>query len=45
MVAAIANDDTVRGSTLTLREVSHSFDLKGQPLPVLDRINLQIETR
>ncbi len=43
MVAAIANDDTVHGSTLTLREVSHSFDLKGQPLPVLDRINLEIE--
>lgn len=42
MVAAIASDHAVRGSTLTLREVSHSFDLEGQPLPVLDRISLQV---
>jgi NitT/TauT family transport system ATP-binding protein len=42
VVAAIASDDTVRGSTLTLRDVSHRFDLKGQPLPVLDRISLQV---
>ncbi len=42
MVAAIASDHAVRGSTLTLREVSHRFDLEGQPLPVLDRISLQV---
>jgi NitT/TauT family transport system ATP-binding protein len=33
---------TNRGATLTLREVSHHFDLDGQPLPVLDRISLRI---
>ena len=32
----------VRGTTLTLREVSHRFDLDGQPLPVLDRISLRV---
>jgi len=42
MVAAIASDHPVRGSTLTLREVSHRFDLEGHPLPVLDRISLQV---
>jgi NitT/TauT family transport system ATP-binding protein len=31
------------GTTLTLRAVSHRFDLEGQPLPVLDRISLQID--
>jgi NitT/TauT family transport system ATP-binding protein len=30
------------GIALTLREVSHRFDLEGQPLPVLDRISLEI---
>jgi sulfonate transport system ATP-binding protein len=30
------------GTALTLREVSHRFDLEGQPLPVLDRISLEI---
>ena len=34
--------DPIRGTTLAVREVSHSFDLEGQPLPVLDRINLRI---
>src|SRR6202007_1320087 len=42
VVAATASDYPVRGSTLTLREVSHRFDLEGQPLPVLDRISLHI---
>jgi NitT/TauT family transport system ATP-binding protein len=32
----------VRGTTLTIREVSHRFDLEGQPLPVLDRISLRV---
>jgi len=36
------NNNPVRGTTLTVREVSHSFDLEGQPLPVLDRIDLRI---
>ena len=42
MVAATASDCPVRGSTLTLRDMSHRFDLEGQPLPVLDRISLQV---
>jgi NitT/TauT family transport system ATP-binding protein len=36
------NNNPVRGTTLTLHEVSHRFDLEGQPLPVLDRISLRI---
>jgi NitT/TauT family transport system ATP-binding protein len=36
------NNDPVRGTTLAIREVSHRFDLEGQPLPVLDRISLRI---
>jgi NitT/TauT family transport system ATP-binding protein len=36
------NDNPVRGTTLTLHEVSHRFDLEGQPLPVLDRISLRV---
>ena len=37
-----ANNNPGRGTTLTIREVSHRFDLEGQPLPVLDRISLRI---
>jgi NitT/TauT family transport system ATP-binding protein len=36
------NNNLDRGTTLTIREVSHRFDLEGQPLPVLDRISLRI---
>jgi NitT/TauT family transport system ATP-binding protein len=36
------SDNPVRGTTLTIREVSHRFDLEGQPLPVLDRISFRI---
>ena len=36
------NNKPDRGTTLTIREVSHRFDLEGQPLPVLDRISLRI---
>jgi NitT/TauT family transport system ATP-binding protein len=36
------NNNPVRGTTLTLHEVSHRFDLEGKPLPVLDRISLHI---
>jgi len=42
VVAATASEYPIRGSTLTIREVSHRFDLEGQPLPVLDRISLQV---
>ena len=42
MVAATATDGPFRGTTLTIREVSHGFDLEGLPLPVLDRISLQV---
>jgi NitT/TauT family transport system ATP-binding protein len=31
-----------RGAMMTIREVSHSFELHGEPLPVLDRISLHI---
>jgi NitT/TauT family transport system ATP-binding protein len=41
-VSRSTKDKSVRGATLTLREVSHHFDLDGQPLPVLDRISLRI---
>jgi NitT/TauT family transport system ATP-binding protein len=37
-----ATDDPIRGSTLMLREVTHCFDLEGEPLPVLDRISLHV---
>jgi NitT/TauT family transport system ATP-binding protein len=36
------NVNPVRGTTLTLHEVSHRFDLEGKPLPVLDRISLRV---
>jgi NitT/TauT family transport system ATP-binding protein len=36
-------NNPVHGATLTLREVSHHFDLEGRPLPVLDRISLHID--
>ena len=36
------SNSPVHGATLTLREVSHHFDLEGKPLPVLDRISLHI---
>ena len=42
MVAASTDNHPVRRSTLTLCEVSHRFDLEGQPLPVLDRLSLQV---
>jgi NitT/TauT family transport system ATP-binding protein len=39
---ATTTDYPVRGTTLTIREVTHRFDLEGQPLPVLDQINLEV---
>jgi NitT/TauT family transport system ATP-binding protein len=32
----------VRGATLSICEVSHCFELEGQPLPVLERISLRV---
>jgi NitT/TauT family transport system ATP-binding protein len=31
-----------RGAKLSIRDVSHHFELHGQPLPVLDRVSLEI---
>ena len=42
MVAELAGNPSDRGAALTVREVSHRFDLDRQPLPVLDRISLDI---
>jgi NitT/TauT family transport system ATP-binding protein len=38
------NGGTARGTTLQISDVSHHFDLRGQPLPVLDRISLRVAT-
>ena len=42
--AHTVNNNPVRGTTLTIREVSDRFDLEGQPLPVLDRISSKQRT-
>jgi NitT/TauT family transport system ATP-binding protein len=42
VVAALTDDHSARGAALTLREVSYRFDIDRQPLPVLDRISLDI---
>jgi NitT/TauT family transport system ATP-binding protein len=34
---------SLRGSALSLREVSHCFELEGRPLPVLERVSLRLE--
>jgi NitT/TauT family transport system ATP-binding protein len=34
---------SVRGATLSIREVSHCFELEGRPLPVLERVSLHLE--
>ena len=31
-----------RGAKLSIRDVCHHFELHGQPLPVLDRVSLEI---
>jgi NitT/TauT family transport system ATP-binding protein len=33
---------SVRGAALSAREVSHSFELEGRPLPVLERVSLHL---
>jgi len=45
MVAAELFDIPVRaaGAALELRDISHHFELRGEDLPVLDRISLRIE--
>lgn len=50
MVAAPISTDSAdpgsggvgRGTTLTIRDLSHHFQLHGQPLPVLDRISFRV---
>ncbi|TMK35600.1 MAG: ABC transporter ATP-binding protein, partial [Alphaproteobacteria bacterium] len=37
-----AAQDRARGATLAIREVSHRFELGGEPLPVLDSISLKL---
>jgi NitT/TauT family transport system ATP-binding protein len=36
------NGDLARGTTLTIRDLSHHFQLHGQPLRVLDRISFRV---
>jgi NitT/TauT family transport system ATP-binding protein len=36
------NGALARGTTLTIRDVSHHFALHGRPLPVLDRISFRV---
>jgi NitT/TauT family transport system ATP-binding protein len=36
------NGDPARGTTLTIRDLSHHFQLHGQPLRVLDRISFSV---
>jgi NitT/TauT family transport system ATP-binding protein len=38
-----ADTPSVRGATLSVREVSHDFELEGRPLPVLERVSLNLE--
>jgi len=40
--AHLGNNNPVRGTMLTIRELSHHFNLEGRPLPVLDKIGLRI---
>jgi NitT/TauT family transport system ATP-binding protein len=51
MVAPVTLPETVRaadnlpgrGASLSIREVSHCFELEGRPLPVLERVSLRID--
>jgi NitT/TauT family transport system ATP-binding protein len=36
------NGDLARGTTVTIRDLSHQFQLHGQPLGVLDRISFRV---
>ena len=40
--AHLPTGDPARGTTLTIRDVSHHFALHGQHLPVLDRISFRV---
>jgi NitT/TauT family transport system ATP-binding protein len=42
MVSAASLSVAPAGSELDIRNVSHSFDLEGAPLPVLDRIGVKV---
>jgi NitT/TauT family transport system ATP-binding protein len=46
MVAAELHEPAVRlpGAALELREVHHHFELRGEKLPVLDRVSLQVKS-
>jgi sulfonate transport system ATP-binding protein len=41
--AVRAEIPSVRGAALSVREVSHCFELEGRPLPVLERVSLRLE--
>jgi NitT/TauT family transport system ATP-binding protein len=41
--AVRADIPSVRGAALSIHDVSHSFDLEGRPLPVLQRVSLLVE--
>ncbi len=41
--AVRARSPSVRGAALSIREVSHSFELEGRALPVLERVSLHLE--
>jgi NitT/TauT family transport system ATP-binding protein len=43
MVGNLAVEPTAVGASVTIRDVSHRFDLDGQFLPVLNRVSLDIE--
>jgi NitT/TauT family transport system ATP-binding protein len=41
--AVRAEISSVRGATLSIRDVSHYFELEGRPLPVLERVSLHLK--
>ncbi len=43
VTAVRADIPSVRGASLSIREVSHCFELEGRPLPVLERVSLRLE--
>ena len=43
MVAAVALQAAQVGASLNVFGVSHSFDLHGKPLPVLDDVSFRVE--
>jgi NitT/TauT family transport system ATP-binding protein len=41
--AVRADTSSMRGAALSIREVSHRFELEGRPLPVLEHVSLSVE--